>query len=577
MIFNQDKAKLILLFNSKGKLLRKVYDEKNLIEEVNIDEVNQNKFGFPSFQKFEDIISEINEKNYVFEKELEFRKDSKIYTLNFVGVKQQGDILLIGYTSQFQHDMKYVQDIMNMVSEQVNLIRDKTKQIIKISNERDSHQQYFEKFIELNNDLVNLQRELTKENMILERETLKKTKKVPKVENEDYHGRFIELNNDLVNLQRELTKKNILLEDTSKKLKKTNRELELFIESIPNGIAVIEFDGNIILMNSEFKNYYNSNNTQDVGVNDNILELSDNSILLKHLKKIVKNPKEESFQIEMIKEKLWIKLTSKFMFLENEEEPYALLIELHDITDHIKFDNMRNQLISFISHELKNPLSTINLSIESYNSFGKNLSSEEIDQLFGYIDKNVDLLKKITNDLDLFSKTELDKIELKLGSHNLVEIFTQAISQLQPRIEKKRINLYTKFPNEQIHICCDMGRINQVVRILLDNAIKYSEESSRIKLKITNNYSGEYNPKNLEGVLCEIIDDGVGIREEDLINIFEPFYRGKNAKYEKGSGLGLALAKRFVTLHDGGIYLESEYGKGTTSIIFLPKNAHKCE
>jgi two-component system sensor histidine kinase VicK len=264
------------------------------------------------------------------------------------------------------------------------------------------------------------------------------------------------------------------------------------------------------------------------------------------------------------------------MYSEIEHALYGILVEIHDITDHVNFNNMRNQLISFISHELRNPLSTINLSLETYKEFGKSLSRQKIDELMGYIDQNVSIMKKIVKDFDLFAKTELEKIELTYDHYDIIETLKEAIAQLKPKLEKKNITLKTKFPETDISICCDKDRINQIFRILLDNSLKYSEKDSTIEVEIIENYKGKFNPKDEQGYLIKIKDSGIGIKQEDLVNIFEPFYRGQNTRTEKGSGLGLTLAKRLISLHRGDIYIESEYQKGTTSLVFIPLNTQKC-
>jgi PAS domain S-box-containing protein len=532
MYSKQTDQVLIFLVNFEGQLLEVLFDSKNFLQETEGDIAKSSLFNLDSSQKFIKLLMEIVEKNYAFNKDLEIRKGKEIYALHFGGFILKEKILIIGFSSDHALDAEYIKDIMNIVSEQVSKIREKTKENIAIFNRKASNEKYYEKFSELNNELVNL--------------------------------------------QRKLTKKNLLLEKTSTNLRKANQELELFIETVPNGILVIRLDGHIQLINKKFKEYYSKEINRDLKVNDNIEGRSDDSILLTYLKELIQNPREKTYEIEIQPEKLWIKLTSKLMFLKEDDKPYGLLIELHDITDHIRFNNMRNQLISFISHELRNPLSTINLSLETYKSFGKNLSPQKIDELFGYIDKNVDLLKKIVNDFDLFSRAELEKIELKFTHTNLNNLLEQAISELQPRLDKKNIQIQKNFPETNTSLCCDKHRIDQIIRILLDNAIKYSDGNSRVQIQIINNYNGSYNPYDEEGYLIRIKDQGIGIKKEDLVNIFEPFYRGENTKHEKGSGLGLTLAKKLIKLHNGDIYIESVYEKGTTSIIFIPKNLEKC-
>ena len=117
----------------------------------------------------------------------------------------------------------------------------------------------------------------------------------------------------------------------------------------------------------------------------------------------------------------------------------------------------------------------------------------------------------------------------------------------------------------------DSAQINQVFSNLLDNAIKYSLENSKIEIRAINNYLGEYNLNKKQGILFEFRDYGRGIPEVDIPHIFERFFRSSNVDEIAGTGLGLAIAKNLIEAHHGEIFLESEVEKGTTFYVFLPK------
>ena len=117
----------------------------------------------------------------------------------------------------------------------------------------------------------------------------------------------------------------------------------------------------------------------------------------------------------------------------------------------------------------------------------------------------------------------------------------------------------------------DLKRIAQIFRIFIDNAIKYSNERSIVKIKAFNNYKGELNPNSIDGVLIQFIDNGIGIRKEDIPNLFKKYFRTKDAINFPGTGLGLSIAETLTRAHKGEIFVESEYGKGTTFSIFLPR------
>jgi len=118
----------------------------------------------------------------------------------------------------------------------------------------------------------------------------------------------------------------------------------------------------------------------------------------------------------------------------------------------------------------------------------------------------------------------------------------------------------------------DKKRIDQIFRILIDNAIKYSNEGSEIQLVAVDNYKGNFDSTNSDAYIFQVIDKGRGIPEKDLPRLFERFYRAQNARDVSGSGLGLAIAKELTELHGGKIFVESEYSIGSTFTVFLPKH-----
>ena len=105
----------------------------------------------------------------------------------------------------------------------------------------------------------------------------------------------------------------------------------------------------------------------------------------------------------------------------------------------------------------------------------------------------------------------------------------------------------------------------------MDNSIKYSHDNSQIILSANNNYQGDFNPSRLDGVLIQVMDSGVGIKEKDVKHLFERFFRSEDVKNIQGTGLGLSIAKELIELHEGHIAVQSEYGKGTTFFVFLPR------
>ena len=119
-------------------------------------------------------------------------------------------------------------------------------------------------------------------------------------------------------------------------------------------------------------------------------------------------------------------------------------------------------------------------------------------------------------------------------------------------------------PDTQIY--GDESRIAQVIRILLDNAIKYSDNGETVIINVKANQFHE----EINGTTISIIDNGIGIKQEDLSKVFDLFYRGSDLEHIEGSGLGLFIAKEIVHLHQGKIFIESAWQKGSTFSVVFP-------
>ena len=125
--------------------------------------------------------------------------------------------------------------------------------------------------------------------------------------------------------------------------------------------------------------------------------------------------------------------------------------------------------------------------------------------------------------------------------------------------------------NEEIKLFGDSNKVDQIFRVFIDNAIKYSKEKNTIEIKAIDHYKGKYNPDAKDGVLFQFEDNGIGISEKDISSIFQRFFRSDQVSDIPGTGLGLPIAKELIELHNGEVYVESEHGKGATFYVFFPR------
>ncbi|MGB5909597.1 MAG: MASE3 domain-containing protein [Promethearchaeia archaeon] len=243
---------------------------------------------------------------------------------------------------------------------------------------------------------------------------------------------------------------------------------------------------------------------------------------------------------------------------------------ISNITERKKTEEKLEQFVSTVSHELKNPISVLVMSLNYVTKYREEITKEQEIKLRDGIMRNVNLLNELVNDLLTLSRMDEKKMILDWKKYSPLEIINDNLILMEPNLKSKNISIDLDI-NTDIVLYGDIARINQVFRILIDNAWKYSKVGSNINIKAIDHYTGKYNSEGIDGTLFQFIDSGIGIHLKDLPFIFDRFFRATSVNHIPGTGLGLTIAKELIELHQGKIFVESEYGKGTTFLMFLPK------
>ncbi len=346
-----------------------------------------------------------------------------------------------------------------------------------------------------------------------------------------------------------------------------NKQIEAIIETVPDAILLLNTEGRVYLTNYQFQELYKQTYHADFSIGKILLDLPENYLIntIKeffisgmHLPKIFQSEIGNYYQISSASIRL------------SDETIFGVLIVIHDVTEFIEIENLRKQILSNVSHELRTPLTVINLSIKNLENYAQRLSDEQKESIIRMISKNSILLSDMIEDLLTSSSIEAKTFRLQWAEYGLLALFQELLIQLEPPRLEKQINILLEI-DQPIQLFGDSKRISQVFRILVDNAIKYSPDNSVIKIKAIDHYTGLFNPNQIDGVLIQVSDSGLGIKERDLPHLFKRFFRSDDVKAIRGTGLGLSIAKEIVQLHKGDIYVESEYGKGSTFSVFLPE------
>ncbi len=231
-----------------------------------------------------------------------------------------------------------------------------------------------------------------------------------------------------------------------------------------------------------------------------------------------------------------------------------------------RLDQAKSEFISIASHQLRTPLTTIKgyISMILEKSYGR--MSAKIKKPLENINISNERLIKLVNDLLSVSRIEAGKIELDLAKVPIEKTVAEVVDELAIIAEKKKIYLKFKKAKKPLpEITGDKDKIRQVIINLIDNAIRYTNQggiTAACRLE-----KGKYR--------IEITDTGEGMTEEEISKLFESFSRGKAGPrfWTEGAGLGLYIAKKFVEMHQGRIWVESAgKNKGSTFYIELPIN-----
>jgi len=240
-----------------------------------------------------------------------------------------------------------------------------------------------------------------------------------------------------------------------------------------------------------------------------------------------------------------------------------------DITDRKQAERRLEHLISTVSHELRTPITVILMSLDYLKNHKENITPELEQRLMEGITRNTSLLHKLAEDILMVSRIDDHRLELEMEEYNPLEIINEILTLMEQKGKEKGMRFEIVL-DETIRLFGDPKRIDQIFRILIDNAIKYSDIDSKIEISAINNYKGQYNPNGVRGVLFQFKDYGMGIPDKDIPHLFERFFRSEQVKEISGTGLGLSIARELTHLHSGEIYVESEFEKGSTFFVFLP-------
>ena len=352
-----------------------------------------------------------------------------------------------------------------------------------------------------------------------------------------------------------------IVEERTADLKQSNAKLEGIFNYCADGIVIINEDGIIEQVNpacetliglvgekllmTSIDDYLFSKKTF---ISKELHKLDESELLLREF--YIKNPLSNTETPVEI----------SFARINPDDEYKRFVGVIRDVTEQKKSDKLRDDFIATLTHDLRTPL----LAAIQTLTFFLNGALGELDEkqklLLATMQKsNEDLLGLVNALLEVY-KYDADKLELTKTNFNIYNLVEQVYNELQPLAQSKEIEFKIECTNKDLTVNADRSEIRRVICNLCGNAINYTQNGGRVIITLKN----EGND-----LIFSVSDNGSGIPQEDIPNMFQRFSQGTSKKRSTGTGLGLYLSRQIIESHGGKIWLESTLNKGSEFSFLL--------
>lgn len=377
----------------------------------------------------------------------------------------------------------------------------------------------------------------------------------------------------------ELEKKIAELENAKKELEKYSHSLEDLVEEktadiilanskltgiithCADGIVIIDEEGTIEQVNPAVENL--------IGLSQNRICGNDISEFVHHPKTSIKSFFDEDKSEIFLRDCFATNTLSSFQipleisvarFSSDEDEKAKYVCVLRDVSEQKKADRLRDDFIATLTHDLRTPLLAAIQTLKFFldGSLGE-ISDRQALLLSTMLKSNEDLLGLVNALLEVF-RYDADKLVLQKTNFEFNQLVYQVYNELKPLADKKELEFTFEDTEFDLLINADKTELRRVICNLCGNAINYTPQGGSVKLII----KAEEND-----IIFSVADNGSGIPQEDIPNLFQRFSQGTSAKRSTGTGLGLYLSRQIIEAHGGKIWLESMLNKGSEFSFLL--------
>lgn len=261
-----------------------------------------------------------------------------------------------------------------------------------------------------------------------------------------------------------------------------------------------------------------------------------------------KNNKEVAIYIEELEDKI-MDLSQRLKAKNNEQSSIA---------------KARKKIIGELIHNLKNPAGVIYSFSEMIEEGGDSIGSEKLKKHINIINKSASFTLALLDSFSVYFNLQASDVPFDLNVVNLGKLINEILEKFEPIALEKKVMINTVFPKEKLLLKLDGNRMTLALSNMISNALRYSHDNSEISITIK---------EHQNTIEIEIADKGIGISENDLPEIFDPFFVVNTYSIDKKKcvGLGLSIADKIITRHGGKTKVTSALGRGSKFNIVLPK------
>lgn len=352
-----------------------------------------------------------------------------------------------------------------------------------------------------------------------------------------------------------------IVEERTHDLKQSNAKLEGIVNYCADGIVLLDEDGNIEQVNPACESLIGLVNSKIVNSSIDDFLFSKKTFISKELHKLdeselllrdfcIKNPMSSGE----------IPVEISFARINPDDEYKKFVGVIRNVTEQKKADKLRDDFIATLTHDLRTPLLA---EIQTLTFFLDGALGELDDKqklLLSTMQKsNEDLLGLVNALLEVY-KYDADKLTLAKTNFNIYNLTEQVYNELKPLAKSKNIEFVIDCADKSIMINANRSEIRRVICNLCGNAINYTQDGGKVVITIKNEG---------QDLIFSVSDNGCGIPQEDIPNMFQRFSQGTSKKRSTGTGLGLYLSRQIIESHGGKIWLESVLNKGSEFSFLL--------